>query len=329
MLLLKWNGRILSIKNAYALLLAEGSGCTFKQFRTFSYLVKLGFRVFRHNSELKNNINDNEINNLTKLPETSTKRKSYNIKTDHKSYSNDKVSFSGIVSTGWVTLSRPPQCYTPYNIQPDYDTYSFNITVSSDTLKITEVISFYETLDFKKMPFYPKPTIIYGSQPTGMYPVYEKITPKTKKSDEDIMYEPHVKKSKYSEIEKDGLSININIKSSSSNDASQSQVSNKDIYPMNKAQNALNHEESIIIDEGNLFTSTDVIDSTLSDENASMDISFTNEVLLNLKIKDDQQFNENSKKKSIANVNVDNLPEDELCGMKLKLPSNIYLHTNT
>lgn len=193
--------------------------------------------------------------------------------------------------------------------------------MSPEGLKIIEVISFYETSDFKKMPFYPKPTIIYDSQPTGIYPVYEKTMPDTKKSNED-MYEPHIKRLKYSEIEKDGLLIITNMTSSSSNDISQSLVSNNVTYPMNRAQNALNYEK-IIIDESSLSTSANVTASTLCDENASMEITFTNDTLSNLKIKDYQQFNENPMKTPIVNANVDNMPEDELCGMKLNLPNQI------
>lgn len=334
-LLLKWNERILSIKNAYALLLEEGSGCTFKQFRTYSYLVKLGFRVFRHNSELKNNNNGDEINNLTKLPETLGRRKTYNannIKIDCNSSSKDKVSFSGVKSTGWVILSRPPECYTPYNIQPDYDTYSFNITVSPDTLKITEVISFYETIDLKKPPFYPKPMIIFDSNPTGIYPVYEKTTPETIQSYKEDMCEPRVKRLKYSEIVKDGLPIITKMTGSTASNIRNSHVSNSEIYPMNKVCNALNDEGNMINEKDSFLTTKCALKNK---------INFTNEILLNLKIEDNRQFNKTPMENSIVNVNFsgtqsmdlhsdshntaefNTIPEDELCEMKLNLPYHI------
>jgi len=341
-LLLKWNGRILSIKNAYALLLAEGSGCTFKQFRTFNYLVKLGFRVFRHNSELKNNNNSDKISNLTKLPITVIKKKicnENNIKLYCNSSFKNKVSFSEVKSTGWVVITKPPECYTPHNIQPNYDTYSFNITVRPDTLKITEMISFYETSDLKKRPFYHKP-MVFNSKSIGMYPVYEKTTPKTIKSNKEDSYEPHVKRLKYSETVKDGLPIITNVTDSISSDISNSCMINNETRPMNEVYNALNNENNIII-EDSLTTIKNLTTSTLNDENVSKeDFNFTNKKLLDLKIEGSQQLNKKPMKNVFLNVNLsdaqnkvldsksyniaelNNIPEDELCGMKLNLPSN-------
>jgi len=274
------------------------------------------------------------INNLTKLPETLVGRKTYNsnnIKYDCNTSSKDKVSFSGVKSTGWVILSRPPECYTPYNIQPDYDTYSFNITVSPDSLKITEVISFYETIDFKKPPFYPKPIIIFDSSPTGIYPIYEKTAPETIHSYKKDMCEPHVKRLKYSEIVKDDLSIITNMTGSTRSDISNSHVSINKTYPMNKVCNALNDEVNMITKKDSCLTTTCKLKNK---------INFTNEILLNLKIEDNQQFNEIPMENSIANVNFGSTqnmdlhsdlhntaefntkPKDELCEMKLNLPSN-------
>lgn len=192
--------------------MAPENNCTFNQFRTYGYLVKLGFRVFKYDSKLKNDNYDPK--NLTKLPEISAKKKKSNInnfkiknKTDI-SYCNRNIApFPKLESSGWVVISRQPSIYLPLNVQPNYDVYSFNITIKSNSTIITEIIAFYETIDFKKIPFCPVESEVYESPlPTGKYPVYEKNILKIIKSENENNYEPQVKRFKQTKVEEDPIS---------------------------------------------------------------------------------------------------------------------------
>lgn len=190
-----WNNRNLSIKNAYALLLATGSGCTFRQFRTYDYLVRLGFRVFKYDSNLKPDDCDSKY--VTKQPEIATKVKNKNViakKIIKNPNEPKKVSLPNLKSN-WVIISRPPQNCCPLNIQPVYDVYSFNMCFCPNP-RIAEIISFNETNDLKKSPISQEESILYDSQPTGNYPVYEKSVPKTTNFDKQNIYEPKVKRFK-------------------------------------------------------------------------------------------------------------------------------------
>lgn len=266
-MVLKCNGIQLSIKHAYTLLLKEGD-CTFEQFRTYGYLVKLGFRVFRHDAELKKTGSYNS-ENLTKKPEIPTKKKrckANDTRADDEFYCfKDKITFPELESTGWVIISRPPLCFTPYNIQPNYDVYSFNTTVCSNTIKITEVISFYESLDLKKTPFYPGKPIVYDSSPTGVYPMYEKNIKKNNRNIEQIMYEPQIKRFKFTKTETDVLSISSNMTTSTN----ETNVC-KTVYGINKTNKTiddLKYEENMDTNVCDLPIITNVIASTLNIEN--------------------------------------------------------------
>lgn len=256
---MKYNGIQLSIKHAYTLLLKEKGDCTFEQFRTYGYLVKLGFRVFRHDAELKKTSSYNS-ENLTKKPEIPTRKKRYNANDNDEFYNyKDRITFPELESTGWVVLSKPPLCFTPYNIQPDYDVYTFNITVSSNTVKITEVISFYDSLDFKKTPFYPGKQIVYDALPTGMYPKYERNIKNVFKNVEQIMYEPQIKRLKLTKTEEAVLSIPSNTKTSTD----ETNVC-KIVDGTDKTINDLKYEENMDTDEDCLPIITNVITSTLN-----------------------------------------------------------------
>lgn len=215
-LLLTWKERKLSIKNAFALLLNFNSGCTFEQFRTYSYLVKLGFRVFRHNENIKNTCSF-DPKDLIKLPVKSKKKKF----TSNKPIKNDQGYKNKVIlpklNSNQVVISRPPQWCMPYNVQPDYDTYSFKLAVKSDGhIEITEMVSFYETKNLKKNSFCPQASIIYDLQPSGMYPIYEKNIAKIKNSennnqDKHLYYVPPTKKLKLVDNENKNLPIVTNI----------------------------------------------------------------------------------------------------------------------
>lgn len=194
-MILKWNKKVLSMQSAYNLLLKTGSGCTFEEFRTFSFLCKLGFRVFRHKKYLKNNSSDPK--DLTKVPVISSKKKSN--KNNYMKIENIKKpkSFPKIES-GWVVIPKPPLYCIPYNIQPYYDTYTFNVSFISNSVVITDVISFFNTVDLKKTPFIENESMVYDDLKTiGKYPVYEMNICKTIKSIINDFYEPLIKRLKY------------------------------------------------------------------------------------------------------------------------------------
>lgn len=246
-MILKWNKIKISIKNAYTLLLAPGNGCTFNQFRTYGYLVKLGFRVFKHDSKLRNDNYDQK--NLTKLPEISSKKKKYstnnfrlNNKTEVSYCNKNTVPFPKLESSGWVVISRQPSIYLPSNLQPNYDVYSFNITIKSNTTVITEMIAFNETTDVKKVQFHPRESKVYESPlSTVIYPVYEKNIPKIIKSNYENIYEPQAKRFKQTKIEDDLLIVSMT--ATSTVNKNNIQVSNTNLinkecnHPMNIIDN--------------------------------------------------------------------------------------------
>lgn len=288
-LLLKWNGKKLSIKNAYALLLSVESGCTFEQFRTYGYLVKLGFRVFRYNNELKNDSYDS-FDDLTKLPEITGKKYKYK-QTNNGEFNNihsskDKIFFSELESTSLVTISSPPPNYLPFNLQPEYDTYLFNLIVSPDNLKITKVTFFNKTLNLEKNPFdkKAKPVICDSQKFTGIYPVYEKTTPKIIEFDENT-FEPRIKRLK----------------------------TEKNILELPKCIASLKHNNSddpITFVMDNLPTISNVITSTSSDENVCASNSETNliyKVRDILNNKDKMESKEESSKICLTNRTFDHL----------------------
>lgn len=326
-LILRWNERKLTIKNAYALLLKAGSGCTFEQFRTYGYLVKLGFRVFKYDEELKNN--DYHPKDLTKYTEIPYKRKkniAKNIKKVDSSVctSSDKVSVPKLESNGLVIISRPSSCYLPQNLQPNYDTYSFNITMSPNSSKITKVIPSYKTIDSKEKSIFSKGSIIYDSpQPTGRHPVYEKNILKTVKID-DTMYIPQIKKFKPMGTEVNSLSITSNMPSSILNDE--------------KHSNASKYVENMEIEKNSLLFYANIIDYSMGNKNNSYasnhkDSSSLNEVHKNLKdeetvVNSNLNLNLSNTIKTFSNSEVEPSPsntilEDEMINMRINLPSNI------
>lgn len=202
---LTWKERILSIKNAYTLLLNHNDICTFEQFRTYSYLVKLGFRVFRHDRSLINT-NNFDPKDLTKLPVNLKKKKfSNNKQMKNIQHSKKKVNFPKL-NSGEIILLKPPQSLTPNNIQLNCDTYSFNITVTPLATNITEFNSFRQSLSLKNNNFFFNDSTWHTVNPTVGYPVYEKNIVKFNKSKdpnfEDLMYVPPIKKPKCEQTEK-------------------------------------------------------------------------------------------------------------------------------
>lgn len=177
------------------------NGCTFNQFRTYGYLVKLGFRVFRHDKEVQN-INKMCSKDLTKQL-LKTKKSNF---TDDKQIKNvynskNKVDLPNINFSTRVIIPKPSSCLMPYNVLPKYDTYSFNVAVQSDgQTKITEVISHHESNNYKSQKIFTKLPILNDIQSTGVYPVYEKNIPMIKTSvsyqSNDFNYVPCVKKPK-------------------------------------------------------------------------------------------------------------------------------------
>lgn len=181
----------------------------------------MGFRVFKYDSKLRNDNYDPK--NLTKLPEISSKKKKKGInnfkiqnKTEISFCNKNVVPFPKLESSGWVVISKQPSIYLPLNLQPNYDVYSFNITIKSNTTLITEMIAFYETNNLKKVPFCPRESKMYESPlSTGIYPVYEKNIPNIIKSDYENICEPPVKRFKQTKFEDDLIILNMTATSAS------------------------------------------------------------------------------------------------------------------
>lgn len=266
-LVLTWKERKLSIKNAFALLLNFSSGCTFEQFRTYGYLVKLGFRVFRHNENIKNTCSF-DPKDLIKLPVKSKKKFISNKPIKNDQDCKNKVTFSEL-SSNQVVISRPPQWCLPHNVQPEYDTYSFKLAGKSDGhIEITEMVSFYETKHLKKKSFHPQTPTIYDLQPSGMYPIYEKNIPKIKNLENDnqdkhLYYVPPIKKSKLVDNESKSLPIVTNITICTSNNKSNLHVLNSKTDLINKVFNNKEHTEA---EKDSSPASLNVVVSTSNDE---------------------------------------------------------------
>lgn len=245
-LVLTWKERKLSIKNAFALLLNFNSGCTFEQFRTYGYLVKLGFRVFRHNKNIKNTCSF-DPKDLIKLPVKSKKKCISNKPIKNNQDCKNKVTFSKL-SSNQVVISRPPQWCMPYNVQPDYDTYLFKLVKSDGHIEITEMISSYKTKNLKNISFHPQTPIIYDLQPSGMYPIYEKNISKIKNLENDnqdkhLYYVPPIKKSKLVDNECKSLPIVTNITICTSNNKSNLHRLNSKTDLTIKVLNSFNNKE--------------------------------------------------------------------------------------
>lgn len=344
-LVLTWKEKKLSIKNAFALLLNFSSGCTFEQFRTYGYLVKLGFRVFRHNENIKNTCSF-DPKDLIKLPVKSKKKKFISnkpIKNDQGC--KNKVTFSKL-SSNQVVISRPPQWCMPYNVQPDYDTYSFKLAVKSDGhIEITEMVSFYETKNLKKISFHPQTPIIYDLQPSGMYPIYEKSIPKIKNLENDnqdkhLYYVPPIKKSKLVDNESKSLPIITNITICTSNNKSNLHALNSKTDLTNKVLNNFNNKEHTEAEKDSSPAPLNVVVSTSNDEyNLHL---LNNEIekpnrLLYTNNEENKQICEEVMEYSKQNLNLsmteeyynklkictsNNIPEDDVFGTQLNISSN-------
>jgi len=337
-LVLTWKGRKLSIKNAFTLLLDFSSGCTFERFRTYGYLVKLGFRVFRHDKEIKNT-NEMYSKDLTKRL-AKTKKTNF---TDNKQIKNvydgkNKVAFPNTNYSIRVILPRPPSYLMPYNLLPKYDTYSFNLAIQSDgQTKITKVISHHESNNFK----FPKLPIVYDSQSTGVYPVYEKNIPEVKPSvsyqNRDFNYVPPIKKSKLTKTEDICLPLKTSVTVSTSNDKSNLHNSSK-MPKYTKELIDINNEKNMETEEVNLPSLCNVTIATLNDSSNALDNinETTNKLLLderkqlnNEKIIDysDQTLNLNSTEENYSNSELQKFTsstsfEDNVFGNQLNIPSN-------
>lgn len=331
-LLLKWNERKLSIKNAFSLLLAAGSGCTFEQCRTYGYLVKLGFRVFKHDDKLKSNMYDSK--DVLKLPDLSTKKKKRN--TNYKSIQTEKSPkvFNKILSPKLKThceiIFTPQSHYMPQNVQPFYDVYSYNLAVISGSVEIIDFKSFEKQTSLENLK---KESLEHKSQPIRIYPVYEKNIPQTIKSDEKNIHEPRVKKLKFTEIEKmyslDTLnmtpSTSINDKNLSSFDTTDLTKIQENELEVSKNSKIMEINSSFSLSPGNNFSAS------------NNEISFANKLLdgknneKNQNINDEfgiQNANFSKEEKNESDSKVpestlsDVIPEEELLNMHLNLPSN-------
>lgn len=305
--------------------------------------MKLGFRVFKHDNKLKNDLPNS--NDLTKVFEKSLKKKKNNTNNSKKIENNFKkqVIFPNIESSGWVVISRPQSYYLPHNVQPKYDTYTFNISLISNAAVITEVISFDETSDLKMIPFFEKETIVYDNSKTiGMYPVYEKNICYAIKFKTEISDEPKIKRLKIMETEKN---IVINTLSWSDPLFSYKSKSKRKINMTETILSDLIGDEKMEFKKGDLsiFNNDSIIDSTLNDlSNSSVTnckINTKNKIPNELNINVDQKTNKIMMTDSITILNDDNIVNnnEQYKSMasnviqkdfrtELKLPSNcIYI----
>ncbi|VVC35729.1 tRNA-splicing endonuclease, subunit Sen54, N-terminal [Cinara cedri] len=334
-LILRWKGNELSFQNAFTLLLAEGSSCTYKQYKTYSYLKKMGFRVFKFDNKL--NQNNCSLPNLTKLPEKSARKKNNNsVKNNQKfqkknthlvnSSLGDNVCFPKIAGTNWVVVSTPPQCYLPHNLQPCNNIYMFNITKGRH-MEITAMLSDYYSENYKKKPFFEKESIVYESPPTGMYPVYEKNIPKREelmvKAIEKNNYEPKKKKLKLLNTNKDDLPVAINLTSNLSYlvNANVTNTETKNINTMTASSsfvntNVTNTETKNIntMTASSSFVNTNVTNTETKNVNTmTASSSFVNANLTNT-----ETNSEHDKAEPFQRVT-----ENEKCSMESRIPSHI------
>ncbi|XP_022173827.1 uncharacterized protein LOC111036200 [Myzus persicae] len=331
-LLLKWNGKKLSIKNAFSLLLAAGSGCTFEQCRTYGYLVKLGFRVFKHDNKLKNNTYDSK--DILKLPDVSTKRKKKN--TNYRSIQTEnypkviKKILSPKLKTHSEIIFTPQSHYLPQNVQPFYDVYSYNLAVISGSTKIVDFKNFEEKTGLENLK---KESIVYELQPIGINPEYEQNIPQTIMSNEKNIYEPRGKKLKLAVSEKDHSVKTLNMTTSTSmNDTNLSAFSSiKNLTTIqdredSKTNKIMEINSSVSLSTGNNFSVSNnkisFTDKLLVGKNDENNQNINDELATqNVNLSRDKKNESNSK--LLESTLSDAIPEEELLNMHLNVPSHI------
>jgi len=330
-LLLKWNERKLSIKNAFSLLLAAGSGCTFEQCRTYGYLVKLGFRVFKHDNKLKNNMYDSK--DVSKLPDISTKRKQKNA--NYRSIQTEKSPkvFNKIPSpklkTHCEVISTPQSHYMPHNVHPYYNVYSYDLAVISGSVEIIDFKSFEKQTSLENLK---KESLVLKSQPIRMYPAYEKNILQTLKPDEKNIYEPRVKKFKFTEIKKFPSLDTLNMTASTStNDKNLSALNGTtNLTKIQEREDSKNNKiievnPSVSLSTGNNFSTFNkeisftnkLLDGKNNEKNKNINVEFG---IQNVNFSEKEKNNSDSKlpESTLSNA----IPEEELPNMHLNLPSN-------
>lgn len=294
-MILTWNEKSLSIENAYAILLGPKSGCTFEQFRTYTYLVKLGFRVFKTDNELRNNSVIDPNDYLTRLPVIPYRKKEFikdflEKKKECLNLGSEMFFPKLVTGSSWLVLTRPLEKHLPYNVQPINDHYSFNICTSKTGTKITEVVTFRDRDEhLKRKPPLKRENKVHQPQPTGAFPIYEKNMPETINSDNRNIDEPQVKRFKHMKTDEE------NLLSTSKTD--------------------------FILNENNASTSNckadminNICDESKNEQNCALnDIDSTSCMSTNI---DEKTTFKSKKQKSGA------IPEDVVIDMKLNLPSN-------
>ncbi|CAH1708012.1 unnamed protein product, partial [Aphis gossypii] len=334
-LVLKWNERKLSIKNAFSLLLAAGTGCTFEQCRTYGYLVKLGFRVFKHNNKLINNTHDSK--DISKLPDVSTNRKKRNANYRSTQTENIPKFFKKITSpklkTYFELIYTPQSHYLPQNLQPVYDVYSYELAVISGSINIIDRRYFEEQIGLIGLENVETESIVYESKPIGMYPVYEKNIPQTIKLNDENIYEPSVKKLKLTET-KNVQSLNtLNMSSTINNDNYSSALrTTENITTIQDCEDSKNNKimdtnvpvtlstESNLTLSNNIISSTNrLLDNKNKEENKNMFDEFSTAT---------QNLNSSREEKNESDCELpkftlsDTIPEEELLNKHLNIPSN-------
>lgn len=332
-LILKWNERKLSIKNAFSLLLAAGTGCTFEQCRTYGYLVKLGFRVFKHNNKLINNTYDSK--DISKLPDVSTNRKKRNANYRSTQTENIPKLFKKIPSpklkTYFELIYTPQSHYLPQNLQPVYDVYSYELAVISGSINIIDRRYFEEQIGLDNVE---TESIVYESKPIGMYPVYEKNIPQTIKFNDENIYEPSVKKLKLTETKNVQSLITLNM-SATTNNANYSSAlhTTANITTIQDCEDSKNNKimeinVPVTLSTGSNFSaSNNIISSTnklLDDKNKEETIYMFDEfstATQNLKSSREEKSESDCKLPKFTLS--DTIPEEELLDKHLNIPIHI------
>lgn len=332
-MLLKWNERKLSIKNAFSLLLATGSGCTFEQCRTYGYLVKLGFRVFKHDNKLKNNMHDSK--DVPKLPDMSTKRKKRNANYRYLQTENSPKVLKKIPSpklkTHYEIIFTPQSHYMPQNLQPFYDVYSYNLAVISGSVEIIDFKYYEKQTSLENVK---KESIVYESQPIGIYPVYEKNIPQTIKSDEENIFEPRLKRLKFTGIKKDHSLNTLAMAASTSINANLSELSSTtnltmiQDYEVLKNNKMMEINSSVNLSTGNNFSASNnkiifsnkLLDGKNIEKNQNINDEFATNLTQNINLSI-EEINEPYNKLPESTPS-DVIPEEEILNMHLNVPSN-------
>jgi len=331
-LILKWNERKLSIKNAFSLLLAAGTGCTFEQCRTYGYLVKLGFRVFKHNNKLINNTYDSK--DISKLPDMSTNRKKRNANYRSMQTENIPKLFKKIPSpklkTYFELIYTPPSHYLPQNLQPVYDVYSYELAVISGSINIIDRRYFEEQIGLDNVE---TESIVYESKPIGMYPVYEKNIPQTIKFNDENIYEPSVKKLKLTDTKNVQSLITLNMSATTNNDNYSGALSTTaNITTIQDCEDSKNNKTMeinmpVTLSTGSYFSmSNNIISSTnklLDGKNKEENKNMVDELST-----ETQNLNSSIEEKNESDCKLpkftltDTIPEEELLNKHLNIPSN-------